>query len=151
LSRQRPAKAKGGRSPSPVIANQTSSAGLRPFASRKLVAGRRHRLDRADSFHRPTLFSLSSRALFHASGLSGLPVFAETLGVRKPQWAVTSSRSPSGVSRTIGASYFGQIAGRGSALPSKSRSAETAKSCRIRSGGSVLAYKLHKRQVSPSM
>ncbi len=37
-----------------------------------------------------------------------------------PQRAMTSSRSPSGVTRTIGAIWSGKIAGRGGRLPARS-------------------------------
>ena len=153
-ARQRPAKANGGRSSSASLAsaNHTSVAGRCPLASRKALPGIKQRPPpRNRLFHIPFFISLSSRALFQASGFSGLPVFSDTLGVIKPQCMFTNSRAPSSASRTTGAGYLGQIAFRGSALPSRSRSAETAKNRRIKSGDSVLAYKLHKCQVSLSL
>jgi len=61
----------------------------------------------------------------------------------KPQCAGRSQRVPSSFRPTIGAMPFGKMAVSGSALPSASWDASTAKSCRIASLAIVLEYKLH--------
>jgi hypothetical protein len=47
-------------------------------------------------------------------------------GGGKPHFIITSSRTPSGATRTTGATLFGNIAGIGGMLPARSRMAFTS-------------------------